>query len=56
MRKVWSGGCGQTPLKVMPPTCSPRYSGREMVVEEEQQMTQSTGGEKVERGGGGGGD
>ena len=30
------GGCGQTPLKVMPPTCSPRYSGREMGVVEEQ--------------------
>ena len=44
------GGCGQTPLKVVPPTCSPRYSGREMVVVEEQQMIQSTGVEKVERG------
>ena len=44
------GGCGQTPLKVMPPTCSSRYSGREMVVVEEQQMIQSTGGEKVEEG------
>ena len=42
------GGCGQTPLKVMRPTCSPRCYGREMVVVEEQQMTQST------RGGGGG--
>ena len=53
MRKVWRGdygGCGKTPLKVMPPTCSSRYSGREMVVVEEQQMIQSKGGEKVERG------
>ena len=49
------GGCGQIPLKVMLPTCSPRCSDREMVVVEEHQMTQSTGGEKVEEGGGGGG-
>ena len=44
------GGVGKTPLKVMPPTCSPRYSGKEMVVVDEQQMIQSTGGEKVEGG------
>ena len=48
--KFGVGGCGQTPLKVMPPTCSPRCSGSEMVVVEEQQMNQSTGGEKVEGG------
>ena len=48
-------GFGQTPLNVMPQTCSPIYYGREMVVVEEQQMIQSTGGEKVEGGGGGGG-
>ena len=52
MRKVWSGGCGQTPLKVVPSTCSPIHSSREMVVVEEQQMIQSTGGKKV-RGEGG---
>ena len=28
-------GDGQTPLRVMPPTSSPRYLGREMVVVEE---------------------
>ena len=44
------GGCGQKPLKVVPSTCSPIHSGREMVVVEEQQMIQSTGGKKV-RGG-----
>ena len=41
---------GQTPLKVVPSTCSPRHSGMEMVVVEEQQMIQTTGGKKVEGG------